>query len=202
MAGKKTIKPVFDCTVPIVLVGMMGVGKTTIGRRLAPKLGLPFHDADEEIEHAAGMKVSDLFERHGEEYFRQGEAQVIRRLLEGPPLVLATGGGAVLNKATRQHIKKHALSIWLRAPIPTIVERASRRPTRPLLKTGDPEEIIRNLLEQRSPFYAEADCHIDSIPGPHSKTVNAIIIIIKGRMENQPNKASASLPNGTHGAGL
>ena len=159
----------------IVLVGMMGAGKTTVGRRLAPRIGLPFFDADNEIEQAAGMSVAELFNRHGEQSFRQGEAKVIERLLDGSPSVVATGGGALLNPATRQRIKEKSVSIWIKADIDTIVRRATRRGTRPLLKTGNPHDIIKNLLGERGDFYAGADIHIDTQPGPHINTVNLII---------------------------
>ena len=159
----------------IALVGMMGVGKTTIGRRLAPRVGLPFFDADAEIEEAAGMSVSDLFRLHGEKSFREGEARVIARLLEGPPIVLATGGGALTTPETRERIKKHALSIWIKADTDTIVRRATRRGTRPLLKTGDPRETIERLMKERGDFYAAADIHVDTQPGPHINTVNLIL---------------------------
>ena len=162
-----------------MLMGMMGVGKTTVGRRLAPKLGLAFFDADEEIEKAAGMPVADLFTHHGEESFRRGEAQVIERLLNGPPIILATGGGAPMNSQTRDLIKKHALSIWLKSDIDTLLKRATRRGTRPLLKTGDPRETLVKLLKERTPFYEQADFAIESQPGPHSQTVQAIIKTIK-----------------------
>ncbi len=167
-----------DC--PIVLVGMMGAGKTTIGRRLARALGLFFHDADAEIEAAAGMTVSELFERHGEESFRQGEAKVIARLLSGPPIVLATGGGALTTASTRALMKERAISIWLRADIETLVRRATRRPTRPLLKKGDPKETIARLLAERTPYYADATLTIDSQPGAHGNTVNAILAALAG----------------------
>lgn len=159
----------------IVLVGMMGVGKTTVGRRLAPRLGLPFYDADEEIEKAAGMPIADLFEAHGEASFRRGEAEVIKRLLGEPPMVLATGGGALTTPATRRRIKKRATSIWLRADIETIVKRATRRNTRPLLRDGDPRRILKKLLDERAPYYADADIAIDSNAGPHARTVSAIM---------------------------
>lgn len=165
----------FACHRPVVLVGMMGAGKTTIGRRLAPRLGVPFFDADEEIQKAAGMSVSELFARHGEESFRRGEAQVIARLLAGPPHVLATGGGAVVNSETRRLLKEKAVTVWLRADLDTVVRRATRRNTRPLLKEGDPRETIERLLAAREPLYAEADLVIDSEAGPHGQTVKSII---------------------------
>ncbi len=160
---------------PVVLVGMMGTGKTTVGRRLAPALNLPFFDSDAEIEAAAGMSVAELFEAHGEESFRDGEARVIKRLLEGPPHVLATGGGAVIHPDTRAEIKAKAVSIWLRADIETLVQRATRRDTRPLLRTSDPAATMARLVAEREPFYATADIHIDSQPGPHEQTVAIII---------------------------
>lgn len=164
---------------PVVLVGMMGAGKTTVGRRLAQRLRLPFVDADEEIEKAAGMSVSDLFLSHGEESFRRGEAQVIARLLSRPPFVLATGGGAVISAETRRLIKELALSIWIRADIDVILKRATRRATRPLLRDGDPRATLLRLMEARAPFYAEADIAVDSLPGPHSRTVDAILAAIQ-----------------------
>ncbi len=159
----------------VALVGMMGVGKTTIGRRLAPKLGLAFVDADEEIEKAAGMSVSDLFAAHGEESFRRGEAQVIDRLISGPPVVLATGGGALTNPATRKLIAERTFSVWLKADVDTILERATRRNTRPLLKDGDPRATLSRLLAEREPYYAAADIAIDAEPGPQSRTIAEIL---------------------------
>ena len=154
---------------------MMGAGKTTVGRRLAAALNLRFHDADAEIEQAAGMSVADLFQRHGEESFRRGEAQVIKRLLSGPPIVLATGGGALLNAETRALVRDRAISVWIRANVDTLVKRATKRATRPLLKDGDPKEIISRLLEARTPFYAASDIAIDSDAGSHARTVRAIV---------------------------
>ena len=165
----------FKCPRTIVLVGMMGAGKTTVGRRLAPRLGLPFFDADAEIEAAAGMAVSELFQQHGEESFRRGEAQIIKRLLDGPPHVLATGGGALIMEETRELISAKAVSVWLKADIDTIVRRATRRNTRPLLKQGDPHETIQKLLAEREPYYSAANIHIESQPGPHANTVNLLI---------------------------
>ncbi len=167
---------------PIVLVGMMGAGKTTIGRRLATALGLRFHDADVEIETAAGMSVAELFAMHGEESFRQGEAKVIARLLSGNPVVLATGGGALISPATRALVRERALSIWLRAELDTLVRRATRRPTRPLLKKGDPRETIARLLAERTPHYAEASLIVDSQPGAHGRTVDAILAALEAHL--------------------
>ncbi len=171
-----TVKyPDFQCRQTIVLVGMMGAGKTTVGRRLAPRIGLPFFDADSEIEAAAGMSVSELFQRHGEKSFRDGEARVITRLLDGPPHVLATGGGALTQEETRERIAKDAISVWLKADTQTLTRRATRRGVRPLLKEGDPAETLTRLMEQREAFYAQASIHIESQPGPHMQTVNLIV---------------------------
>ncbi len=178
------------CDRPIVLVGMMGAGKTTVGRRLAERLGLEFHDADEEIEKAAGMSVADLFLEHGEESFRRGEAQVIGRLLSGPPHVLATGGGAILLAETRRLIKEQAWSVWIKADVEVLLKRATRRKTRPLLKDGDPRETLSRLLKTRQPFYAEADLVIESQPGPHTRTVDAIIAGLAPLMKSAPEAAA------------
>lgn len=145
----------------IVLIGMMGVGKTTIGRRLAQLLGRRFVDADAEIERAAGCSITEIFERHGETFFRNGERRVITRLMDGPPCVLATGGGAWMNKETRARIRQRGLSVWLRAPIPVLLKRVHGRHGRPLLATGNPHDILSRLAEQRHPVYAEADLIVD-----------------------------------------
>ncbi len=160
---------------------MMGAGKTTVGRRLAPRLGLPFYDADHEIEKASGMSVSDLFAAHGEKSFREGEAKVIRRLLEGEPHVLATGGGAVTNPETRALIAERSVSIWIQADLETVVRRAARRGTRPLLQTGDPRETLERLIEERKEYYAAADIHVESQQGPHGHTVDLIIEALSNR---------------------
>lgn len=175
----------------VVLVGIMGAGKTTVGRRLAPRLGLPFYDADLEIERAAGMTVSELFQAHGEAAFRRGEAQVIARLLAGPPLVLATGGGAVVDPETRRLIREHAIAVWLKADIDTVLRRATRRNTRPLLQQGDPRATLSRLLDERAPFYAQADVAVESLSGPHSRTVDAIIEAIRPLLTNQAAQAGA-----------
>jgi len=169
----------------IVLVGLMGVGKTTVGRRLAKRLDLGFADSDAEIEKAAGMTVADIFDTYGEEDFRAGERRVIARLLDGTPQVVATGGGAFINTETRQLIKSAGISVWLDADIDVLVERTGRRDTRPLLHSGDPKAILRRLAEERSPIYAEADLEIKSSIGPHEKVVDHIIRALKKFSANQ-----------------
>lgn len=160
---------------PLVLVGLMGAGKSTVGRRLGNALRLPFHDADQEIETAAGCSVSDFFERYGEAAFRDGERKVIARLLNGPRHVLATGGGAFMDTTTRALIKKQGLSIWLRADITLLMERVTKRPTRPLLQNGDPRATMERLMGERYPTYAEADITVDSNGGPHDTVVQQIL---------------------------
>jgi shikimate kinase len=160
---------------PIVLVGLMGSGKSTVGRRLAQRLGMRFVDADDEIERAADMTIAEIFARFGEEHFRDGERRVIARLLTGKPLVLATGGGAFMNEETRALIKDASLSIWLDADIPTLVERVARRNHRPLLKGRDPGEVLRDLAAVRNPVYAEAHIRVSSASSPHEHTVRAIM---------------------------
>jgi len=161
---------------PIVLVGMMGSGKSTIGRRLGARLHVPFLDADHEIEIAhAGMSVSEIFAQHGEPYFRDGEARVIARLLEGGPSVVATGGGAVMREETRNRIHDKAVSIWLQADGDVILKRVKRRADRPLLQTADPAATIERLIGERSPFYQLADLAIASRDVPHEKIVDETI---------------------------
>jgi shikimate kinase len=159
----------------VVLVGLMGVGKTTIGRRLAKALHLPFKDADAEIEAAAGRSVSDIFSERGEAEFRAGERRVIARLLEGPPVVLATGGGAFVNAETRRLIRTQAVSVWLKADLDVLVRRVSRRDTRPLLKDRNPREVLERLMRERNPFYAEADLVVETSESPHDAAVTAIV---------------------------
>lgn len=159
----------------VVLVGLMGAGKTTIGRRLAKALQTTFIDADTEIEAAAGCSVNEIFERHGEQEFRRGERQVVARLLDNAPHVLATGGGAFIDAATRKLIMKKAVSIWLRADLELLLARVQKRDTRPLLREGDPKEIMMALKAERYPIYREADIIIDSVDGPHDAVVRKII---------------------------
>ena len=159
----------------IILVGMMGAGKTSVGKRLAAKLGLPFIDADAEIEAGAQLSISEIFERFGEAYFREGERKVIARLLNGGPLVLATGGGAFMNAATRDNIAKQGVSIWLKPSFDVLLARVRKKSNRPLLKTADPEQTLRRLLEERSPTYALADFTVESLEGSHEAVVDAIL---------------------------
>jgi shikimate kinase len=160
---------------PIVLVGLMGVGKSTVGRRLAQRLGLPFVDADTEIELAACMTIAEIFETFGEAYFRDGERRVIARLLDGSPKVIATGGGAFIHDETRALILRAGLAIWLDAPAEVLVDRVRRRNTRPLLMNRDPAQVLGELAAKRNPIYAEAPLHIASDHAPHDVTVKAIL---------------------------
>ncbi len=160
---------------PVVLIGMMGVGKSTIGRRLALRLGLPFVDADDAIEDAAGMTIPEIFEKFGEAGFRDGERRVIARLLEDGRQVIATGGGAFMNDETRALILEKAVAIWLNTDIDILVERVARRDHRPLLKGKDPRKVLLELAEIRNPVYAQAPLHIRSGDGPHEQTVDRIM---------------------------
>jgi len=178
----------------IVLTGMMGVGKSSVGRRLAGRLAIPFVDADAEIEKAAGMSIADIFARHGEAYFRSGEARVIARLLEGGPQVLATGGGAFMNADTRALIKVKGVSIWLQAEYDVLVRRISkRRNERPLLQTADPAETLRQLLIEREPIYAQADLTVQSREVAHDAIVADIMGALASFMKaaSQQGKAGA-----------
>jgi shikimate kinase len=162
----------------IVLVGLMGAGKSTVGRRLAQKLGLPFRDADNEIEAAAGMSIPDIFSIHGEGYFRDGERRVIARLLQEGPMVLATGGGAFMNEETRARIAENGISIWLRADLDVLMRRVRKRATRPLLQNADPEGTMRQLMEKRHPVYALADLTVESHEAPHDRVVVEIMGVL------------------------
>lgn len=153
----------------------MGVGKTTIGRRLARRLEVPFVDADHEIEAAAGMTVSEIFDRFGEAHFRDGERRVIARLIDGTPRIVATGGGAFMNAETRSLILSHATAVWLDADIDTLADRVGRRSDRPLLTGRDARTVLRELATVRNPIYALAPIHVISHPAPHEETVDAIM---------------------------
>jgi shikimate kinase len=166
----------------IVLVGMMGAGKSTIGRRLAARLNLPFVDADIEIEAAAGMTIPEIFELHGEPHFRDGEARVIARLLEGGPAVLATGGGSFMREDTRRRVAEKAVSIWLKADPDIILRRVRRRADRPLLQTADPAATVSRLLSEREPVYQHADVTIASRDVPHDKIVDECLDALRDRL--------------------
>lgn len=159
----------------VALIGMMGAGKSSVGRRLANRLGAPFHDADSEIEAAAGCTINEIFARFGEAEFREGERRVILRLLGRPPHILATGGGAVLDAMTRTRISETAVSVWLRAPLELLLARVGRRDTRPLLRGGNTREKLERLLAEREPLYSMADIVIDAAEGPHAVAVERIL---------------------------
>ncbi|MFM7028817.1 MAG: shikimate kinase [Chakrabartia sp.] len=164
-----------SATKPIALVGMMGVGKTSIGKRLAQRLGLPFVDADHEIVAAAGLSIPEIFSKFGEAHFRDGERRVIARLFDGTRKVIATGGGAFINEETRQLMLERAIVIWLDADIDTLVERTARKSDRPLLAEGDPREILTRLTKERNPIYAQAHIHVKSQSNPHETTLEKIL---------------------------
>jgi shikimate kinase len=163
----------------VALVGMMGAGKTSIGRRLAARLGVPFRDADHEIEAAAGLTVAEIFERFGEPYFRDGERKVIARLLEETPHVLATGGGAFMDGTTRTAMARAAYTIWLKAPVGLLVSRVKKRDSRPLLKEGDMRATMERLLMIREPVYATADMILESADEPHGAAVDRIVAALR-----------------------
>ena len=185
--------PRLECS--IVLVGLMGAGKSAIGRRLAGRLGMPFVDADAEIERAAGCSITDIFELHGEAAFRDGERRVIARLLGRPAHVLATGGGAFMDADTRAAIRARGISVWLRADLDLLVSRVSRRTNRPLLAGGDPRAILQRLIAERHPIYAEADVVVDSMDGPHEHTVDAVLDAIGTHREAQRRETGSEPPS-------
>jgi shikimate kinase len=167
---------------------MMGAGKSTIGRRLAARLGLPFFDADMEIEAAAGMSIPDIFETRGEPDFRDGEARVIARLLDNGPAVIAPGGGALMRKETRDRIREKAVSIWLKADAEIIMRRVKRRSDRPLLQTADPEATVGRLMSEREPIYQQADLTVWSRDVPHEKIVDECVDALHGRLCDQEGR--------------
>lgn len=182
---------------PIVLVGLMGCGKSSVGKRLAFKLGLPFVDADEEIERAAAKTINDIFADHGEAHFRDGERRVIARLLNNGAQVLATGGGAFIHPETRKRVKDTALSIWLRAELPVLMRRVMKRDTRPLLRDGNPEVTMQKLIEARYPIYAEADMTVESRDEPHDIIVNEIITRLATGIDGAPPSSLDANPSKT-----
>jgi shikimate kinase len=175
----------------VALIGLMGAGKTAIGKRLAARLGLPFKDADEEIERAAGCTVAEFFERYGEAEFRAGERRVIARLVEGPPHILSTGGGAYMDAETRDVLHRKAITIWLRAELDVLYDRVKRRGHRPLLRQGDAREILARLMAQRYPVYAEADLVVDSTAQPPDVTADHVAEALRDYLTAERAGASA-----------
>jgi shikimate kinase len=174
--------PPFRAPKTIALVGLMGVGKTSIGRRLAQRLDLPFVDADAEIEAAAGASIEEIFQRHGEAAFRDGERRVMARLLDAPPHVIATGGGTFIDRSTRALLRAAAITVWLRADLELMLARVSRRDNRPLLKNVDRRAVLERLIAERYPVYAEADLTIESIDGPPDATVERVLAALASHL--------------------
>jgi len=179
-AAKKNPPPPQRLARPVVLIGLMGAGKSSVGTKLAEILGVQFRDSDAEIEKAANLTIPEIFERYGEAHFRDGERKVIARLLGGKTKVLATGGGAFMNAETRALIARRAVSVWLKAGLDVLVERTAGRSHRPLLNQGNPRDILAGLIETRYPVYAEADIHVESRPGQaHDKMARRIIAALE-----------------------
>lgn len=176
----------------IVLVGMMGAGKTTVGRRLAARLKLPFIDVDAEIEKAAGQSIADIFAEYGEDHFRAGEQRVFLRLLGEGPQVLATGGGTFMNEETRAEVSKIGISVWLKAEFKTLFKRVKRRSHRPLLKTANPEQVLRDLMAERDPIYSLADITVSSREVPHDVVVGEIIAKLGERLTSTATKQASA----------
>jgi shikimate kinase len=188
----------------LVLVGLMGCGKTSVGRRLASALSLRFVDADEEIERSANKSIAEIFSDHGEQAFRDGERRVIERLVKEGPLVLATGGGAYMNATTRDNVRAHGVSIWLKADLHVLMKRVMRRDNRPLLKTADPEGTMRRLMAERYPVYADADMTVESREVPHDEMVSHILKgLLHGPLgpHSGPELVPAGLPDETSPSG-
>jgi shikimate kinase len=174
----------------LVLIGLMGAGKSAVGRRLAASLDLPFTDADSEIEAAAGQSIGEIFAEHGEAYFRTGEKKVIARLLENGPQVLATGGGAYMDPETRDAIKTYGTSIWLKANLRVLMKRVGRRNNRPLLQVDNPEAVMKKLMAERHPVYADADITIESREAPHEVMVGNIVDALASRLAQETPRAT------------
>ncbi|WP_347718231.1 shikimate kinase [Sphingomonas sp.] len=172
---------------PVVLVGLMGVGKSTIGKRLARRLGLDFIDSDEAIEDAAGAPAGEVFERYGEASFRDGERRLVARLIEGAVRVIATGGGAYVDPQTRRLLNERAITVWLNAPVEVLAERTARRDTRPLLKGPDAKEVLTRLAAERAPAYAEAHIHVTSSHGAHAEVVETIVEALQRHLQGAAN---------------
>jgi shikimate kinase len=174
----------------IVLVGLMGAGKSSIGRRLAHRLGLPFVDADTEIEKAADLTIPEIFEKHGEAYFRAGEVRVVARILDAGPQVLATGGGAYMNPETRARIRERGISLWLRAELDVLMKRVKRRGDRPLLKADDPRAVLKRLMDERYPVYAEADLTVESREASHEEVVDDVLAALAGHLRQTAERGT------------
>lgn len=174
----------------IVLVGLMGAGKSSIGRRLAHRLGLPFVDADTEIEKAADLTIPEIFEKHGEPYFRAGEVRVVARILESGPQVLATGGGAYMNPETRARIRERGISLWLKAELDVLMKRVKRRGDRPLLKADDPQAVLKRLMDERYPVYAEADLTVVSREASHEEVVDDVLAALAGHLRQTAERGT------------
>lgn len=185
MADLKDDVPVFTLTRPVALVGLMGVGKTTVGRRLADALMVPFRDADEEIEKAAGLTVADIFAAFGEPGFRDGEQKVISRLLDEGPHILATGGGAFVQPVTRDIIRQKAITVWLKTDLKVLARRVANKPHRPLIYNRDPMEVLREHEQNRYPHYALADITVDTGDQSHAKSVETVLSAIKAFVETE-----------------
>ena len=171
---------------PVVLVGLMGVGKSTVGRRLARRLGIDFVDSYAAIEDASGYSAAEVFERFGEQDFRDGERRLVARLIDGAVKVIATGGGAYIDPRTRELLNQRAITVWLDAPVEVLAERTSRRDTRPLLRNDDPKGTLERLSEERRPSYAEAHIHVRSSDGPHRDVVDSIVAKIEDYLDGRP----------------
>jgi shikimate kinase len=169
---------------PVVLVGLMGVGKSTVGRRLAKRLGLPFVDSDSEIADASGFSAAEVYERFGERDFRDGERRLVARLIEGEVRIIATGGGAYVDPGTRELLNERAITVWLDAPVDVLAERTSRRDTRPLLRNPDPKSTLERLSEERRPAYEAAHIHVKSGDGAHKDVVDTIILALEDFLTN------------------
>ncbi len=178
-------RPSFSLPKTVALVGLMGVGKTTIGRRLAEAFALPFTDADEEIEKAAGQPIADIFSSYGEQGFRDGEQRVIARLLEGPVQILATGGGALTHPLTRERLKARAITVWLKTDLTVLARRVANKPHRPLLKDREPLDVLRDQADKRYPLYAIADLVVDTGDQPHGRAVDMVIEALRQHVESR-----------------
>src|SRR5205085_9551330 len=179
---------------PVVLVGLMGVGKSTVGRRLAKRLGLPFVDSDSEIEEAVGLPWGEVFERYGEEDYRDGERRLVARLIDGQVRVIATGGGVFVEPRTRKLLNESAITVWLDAPVNVLAERTARRDTRPLLKNGDPKETLERLAQIERQAYAEAHIHVKSGGGAHRDVVDSIIAALEDHLARAESSRPAPPP--------